>query len=141
MSWRSLTILKRSQISQQVGLLSNHINRRCFITIVNPSAPKIIKIRASAKTPVIEQESDKVVLLRKSLEESKAAAESVIKGRDDNVEYSNVPLDSVIKDNAEIEPLLKVVEHKEEADIKDLTSAEESLMKNTAVVEDELICQ
>lgn len=132
MSRRSLTILKRSQISQQIGLLSN--NRRCFITIVNPSAPKIVKIRASAKTPVIEQESEKVVLLRKSLEESNtAAAESVIKGRD-NVEDSNViPAEPVIKDNAEAEPLLKVIEHKEEADIKDLTSAK----KNTAAVEDE----
>ena len=102
MSLRSLTILKRSS---QISHLNN---RRCFVTILNPSAPKIVKIRSSAKSPVIEKEPEKVVLLRKSLEESNAAAEPITKVPEpviklqDDVEESNVPTDTFsIRTNAE----------------------------------------
>jgi len=125
MSLRSLTILKRSS---QIPHLNN---RRCFVTILNPSAPKIVKIRSSAKTPVLEKEPEKVVLLRKSLEESNAAAEPIIKVPEpvikvqDNVEESNVPTDT----------FSKIRTNFEEPEFKE-SSSSERLKEDTAAAEE-----
>jgi len=133
MSLRSLTILKRSS---QISHLNN---RRCFVTILNPSAPKIVKIRSSAKSPVIEKEPEKVVLLRKSLEETNAAAEPNIKVPEpvikvqDNVEESNVPTDtfSEIRTNVE-EPEFKESSSSERLK-EDTVAAEESFKEESQV--------
>jgi len=132
MSLRSLTILKRSS---QIPHLNN---RRCFVTILNPSAPKIVKIRSSAKSSVVEKEPEKVVLLRKSLEETNAAAEHikvpepVIKVQD-NVEESNVPTDtfSEIRTNVE-EPEFKESSSSERLK-EDTVAAEESFKEESQV--------
>ena len=77
LSRNSLIIVRRSSTKlSQTGVAWNvSIQRRSFITILNPSGPKVIKIRKNSLKEASEHivETEKIILLRKALAEASVA--------------------------------------------------------------------
>ena len=74
----NISLLKLSQVSSRHFLRrSAQLEKRCFVTILNPSAPKVKRLQRSPGFEAQTFESEKISILRKALKEANLGQSSV----------------------------------------------------------------
>jgi len=100
----NISLLKLSAVSSRHFLRrSAQLEKRCFVTILNPSAPKVKRLQRSPGFEAQTFESEKISILRKALEEANLEQSSV----ESPTRYEGVPS---IKDtvSTDVEDVKKV---------------------------------